>query len=151
MVAQGGINDHVRAQLRSSAKLLLEKAAVPSDGRTRDGEARRIVNPVGICDPRCVGEDSDGDNMYVMDMLVEENLEKMLQDPELCRQALTPHVPVEDAWREPRDGTVYREHPLFSVDRGAFAFQLYAGEHSADHAFLTIRSDQCGCQMIMNW
>lgn len=87
-----------------------------------------MLNPVDGCAPRYVGDDDEGNPMHVVDMLVERNLEKMLQNRELCTQALTPHTPAQGIWREPRDGSVYRDHPLFSVDRGAFAFQLYAGK-----------------------
>merc|ERR1719316_2101577 len=59
--AHGVDGGHVREQLRSSVKVLLEGSAVPHDGRTRDAEARKMVNPVSACDPRCVGDDDEGE------------------------------------------------------------------------------------------
>ena len=130
MLAKNGIHitPEMLQQVDLGAKVLLQTVSTSSlSACRRETELSEIVAPVPVEEPRYVGKDEEGDSMFVVDMRVEKTLEKMLQEKGLAEQALTPHWPQEGAWREPRDGTVFKNHPLFRNDPGAFAFQLYAG------------------------
>ena len=122
------ISPEMLQQIDAGGRMLLERASTEGRvGAKHEAELCEIVNPVRVHE-RQVGTDDDGNAMFVVDMKVEDTLEKMLQVEGLARQATTPHWPEEGLLREPRDGLVFKEHPLFRSDPGAFAFQLYAGE-----------------------
>ena len=130
MLSKNGIalTPELQQQIDIGGKLLIDKASTSGlSAAERDAELRKIVTPVSVHE-REVGVDESGESMFVVDMKVEDTLQKMLQEKGMADHALTPHWPEEGVWREPRDGHVFKNHPLFRNDPGAFAFQLYAGE-----------------------
>ena len=64
---------------------------------------------------------------YVADVPIDEMLQKMLQDPELVESAFRPYLSEEGVWRDVRDGSVWKEHPLLSNNSEALGLILYAG------------------------
>ena len=133
------------AQVKAAATRLLKATDVSEGVKARHAELEAIVSPVRVQAPRVVGHDEDGTPQVVVDMLVEDCLQKMLQDEELTAQVLQPHEPMEGVFKEPRCGSAFSNHPLFRGNPGAFCFQLYAGEYSPPPPTPHLMLSMCMC------
>lgn len=122
------LSQDVTRQLDIGARVLLDSVTMPHGAASRDSELAGIVRPVPVQPPRVVGHDDNGDARVVVDIQVEDSLEKMLQMEGLAAQAIRAHQPEKGVLREPRDGSSFRDHPLFRSNPGAFCWQLYAGD-----------------------
>ena len=122
----------VEAQLLAASSNLLQATDVAGPVQNRQVELNEIVRPVQVHEREVECNDCD-EPLKVVDILVEDCLEKMLSNADVVTQVLQPHVPTEGVLCEPRCGSAFASHPLFRGNPGAFCFQLYAGKSAPTH------------------